>query len=366
MSSAPGPLVRTVIVGCGRIGQRHASILAGFAGVELVAMADSVLDRAREFASRFGGRPHPNAESALAAHAPDLVVVCTPSGLHAEHVIAAAERGVPNIITEKPMALRLPDADAMIAACTARGAKLFVVQQNRYNPPIRKLREALETGRFGRLVMASVRVWWCRQQTYYDHDPWRGTWALDGGVFANQASHYLDMLVHTMGDVDSVEALTATRLAHIEAEDTGVAVLRFRNGALGVISATTAARPKDLEGSITILGEHGVAEIGGFAMNEVRRWTFDSPSPQDKEVEKLRTDPPDVYGLGHHAYLADVIRAIRSGGEPAIDGAEGRRSLELIAAIYESAASRSAVPLPCTVRVSRLGEKVASGRSVRL
>jgi UDP-N-acetyl-2-amino-2-deoxyglucuronate dehydrogenase len=365
MNPITGRRIRTVIVGCGRIGQRHATILSGSPDVELVAMADSSHDRAEDFAARFGGRPYPDAGSALAAEAPDLVVVCTPSGLHHEHVVSAAERGVPNIDTEKPMALRLADADAMIGTCRARGARLFVVQQNRYNPPIRKLREALDSGRFGRLVMASVRVWWCRHQAYYDNDPWRGTWALDGGVFANQASHYVDMLVHAMGGVESVEAMTATQLARIEAEDTGVAVIRFQNGALGVISATTAARPRDMEGSISVLGEHGTAEIGGFAMNEVRRWAFDAPADDDEEVERLRTTPPDVYGFGHHAYLADVVQAIRTGGEPAVDGVEGRRSLELIVALYESAASGCAVHLPCAGQLSRLGEPPRTAGSER-
>jgi len=175
------------------------------------------------------------------------------------------------------MALRLRDADLMIEAAEKADARLFVVKQNRYNLPIVKLKEALDKGRFGRLVLGAVRVRWCRRQDYYDQAPWRGTWAMDGGVFSNQASHHVDMLVHMMGEVEEASALTTTRLVSIEAEDTGIAMLRFRNGALGVIEATTAARPVDLEGSISILGQNGTVEVGGFAMNEMKVWRFADP-----------------------------------------------------------------------------------------
>src|SRR5438445_1265228 len=200
----------------------------------------------------------------IAAESPDLLAVCTPSGIHADGVIAAARAGVRNIVVEKPMALLLKDADSMITACEQSGTRLFVVKQNRYNLPIKKLREALEEGRFGKLVLGAVRVRWCRRQDYYDQAPWRGTWAMDGGVFSNQASHHVDMLTFMMGDVASVKAIAATRLVSIEAEDTGLAHLRFASGALGVIEATTAARPEDLEVSISILGEHATVDLRGF------------------------------------------------------------------------------------------------------
>lgn len=187
----------------------------------------------------------------------DVVVVLTESG-NRKNVVDLAPYGK-HIVVEKPMALTLDDADAMIQACDKTGAKLFVVKQNRFNVPVVKLREALEQGRFGKLVLGTVRVRWCRPQDYYDQAPWRGTWAMDGGVLTNQASHHVDMLEWMMGDVESVFARGATALAHIEAEDTTVVTLKFRNGALGVIEATTATRPKDLEGSISVLGRrwHG-------------------------------------------------------------------------------------------------------------
>jgi predicted dehydrogenase len=293
----------------------------------------------------------------LAAEAPDLAVFCTPSGVHARGVLEACRAGVREIVVEKPMALTLSDADAMIEACASSGARLFVVKQNRYNLPIRKLREALDGGRFGKLVLGSVRVRWCRRQDYYDQAAWRGTWAMDGGVFSNQASHHVDMLAFMMGEVASVKAMAATRLVSIEAEDTGIALLRFTSGALGVIEATTAARPVDLEGSISILGENGTVEVGGFAMNEMTVWRFADAAPEDEHVlDRYRTNPPDVYGFGHHEFYRDLFDRIARGEKPSVDGAEGRRSLEVITAIYESIESGREVKLPFTPKYSRLGK----------
>jgi UDP-N-acetyl-2-amino-2-deoxyglucuronate dehydrogenase len=358
----PGTRLRTVLVGCGRIGERHARILASSPESQLVGMADLDLSKAQAFAGKHGGRPYADLSAMMAAESPDLLAVCTPSGLHAEGVIAASRAGIRNIVVEKPMALLLPDADAMIAACERSRTRLFVVKQNRYNLPIQKLREALEAGRFGKLVLGAVRVRWCRRQDYYDQAPWRGTWAMDGGVFSNQASHHVDMLVYMMGEVGSVKAMAATRLVSIEAEDTGLALLRFTSGALGVIEATTAARPLDLEGSISILGENGTVEVGGFAMNEMTTWKFADEKPEDAKVlERYRTNPPDVYGFGHHEYYRDVFNAIAKDGPPSVDGLEGRRSLEVITAIYESIETGREVRFPFTASYSRLGRPEGHG-----
>jgi predicted dehydrogenase len=359
-----GPVrLRAALAGCGRIGERHARILASTEGVELVAVADVDPGKARAYAAKHDGHPYSEIGEMIAAEAPDLLAICTPSGIHAEGVIGAVRAGVKNIVVEKPMALRLADADAMIAACDESGARLFVVKQNRYNLPIRKLREALQSGRFGKLVLGAVRVRWCRRQDYYDQAPWRGTWAMDGGVFSNQASHHVDMLVYMMGEVSSVKAMAATRLVSIEAEDTGVALLRFESGALGIVEATTAARPVDLEGSISILGENGTVEVGGFAMNEMAVWKFADETPEDARVlDQYRTNPPDVYGFGHHAFYRDVFDAIAKGETPFVDGREGRRSLEVITAIYESIESGREVRLPFTPSHSKLGTRDAGGR----
>jgi predicted dehydrogenase len=244
----------------------------------------------------------------------------------------------------------------MNRACDEAGVKLFVVKQNRFNVPVVKAREALEAGRFGRLVLGTVRVRWCRDQSYYAQDSWRGTWRYDGGVLTNQASHHVDMLEWFMGEVDSVHARATTALVNIEAEDTAVATLKFGNGALGIIEATTATRPKDMEGSLSVLGERGAVEIAGFAVNQIRTWQFSEPIPEDTEImEKFSVNPPNVYGFGHHAYYKHVIDCLLHGGPALVDGLEGRRSLELISALYESIETGREVTLRFRPTRCRLG-----------
>jgi UDP-N-acetyl-2-amino-2-deoxyglucuronate dehydrogenase len=281
--------------------------------------------------------------------------VLTESGLHAQHTIELAPYGA-HVVVEKPMALTLDDADAMIEACDKHGVKLFVVKQNRFNVPIVQLRKALDQGRFGKLIMGTVRVRWCRPQAYYDQDSWRGTWAYDGGVLTNQASHHVDLLEWMMGDVESVFAKSKHALADIEAEDTAVVILKFRNGALGVIEATTAIRPKDLEGSISILGETGSVEVGGFAVNEMKTWNFSATLDGDSDViEKYSVNPPNVYGFGHQAYYEHVVDCLDNDTAQLVDGLQGRKSLELINAIYESIETGKEVALRFTPKYSRLG-----------
>jgi predicted dehydrogenase len=236
---------------------------------------------------------------------------------------------------------------------------LFVVKQNRFNLPVVALRQALEAGRFGKLLLGTVRVRWCRTQEYYSQDAWRGTWALDGGVIANQASHHVDLLEWMMGDVHSVFAYATTALAEIEAEDTAVVAVKFRNGGLGLIEATTATRPRDLEGSISILGENGSVEIGGFAVNQMKVWEFVDQQAQDGEViAKYSVNPPNVYGFGHQAYYEHVVDCIVNDKPQLVDGLEGRKSLELISAIYESIETGREVPLRFTPNKCRLGQLV--------
>jgi predicted dehydrogenase len=291
----------------------------------------------------------------LAAPGVDVVSVLTPSGGHAAQTVVAARAGK-HVVVEKPMALRLADADAMIRACDLARVKLFVIKQNRFNTPVVAARAALEAGRFGKLVLGTVRVRWTRDQAYYDQDAWRGTWAQDGGVLSNQASHHIDLLEWFMGDVVSVHARAITALVRIEAEDTCVATLKFSNGALGIIEATTAARPKDLEGSLSILGETGAVEIGGFAVNRIKTWQFSDPEPQDAEmIAQASVDPPTVYGFGHQAYYEHVIDCLQHDRAALVHGLEGRRSLELITALYESIETGREVALRFEPRLSRLG-----------
>lgn len=351
--------IKFSLLGCGRIAKRHSDLLGQkqIPGAELVAVCDHVVERAHAIGERYNVPYFSDMHEMMKSVSCDVVVVLTESGAHAGHVVELAPYGK-HVVVEKPMALTLDDADAMIRACDDAGVKLFVVKQNRFNVPVQKLREALEKERFGRLVLGTVRVRWCRDQQYYDQAPWRGTWAMDGGVLTNQASHHIDLLEWMMGEVDSVFAKSTTALARIEAEDTAVVTLRFKNGALGVIEATTAVRPKDLEGSISVLGEGGSVEIGGFAVNQMKVWNFVKPQTEDENViEKYSCNPPSVYGFGHQAYYEHVVDCIKSNRQHLVDGLEGRKSLELINAIYESIETGQEVQLRFRPKRCRLGAR---------
>jgi predicted dehydrogenase len=349
--------LRFALIGCGNIARKHAHALQEhLQDAEVGAFVDRDLTRAQEFSKKYGAPAFASIDDMMRATGEqiDAFSVLTPSGAHCDNVLELARFGRP-IVVEKPMALRLEDADRMIEACDAHGAKLFVVHQNRYNLPIAAAREALEQGRFGRLVLGTVRLRWTRDQAYYDSESWRGTWAHDGGVFMNQAAHHIDMLTWFMGNVESVRSMATTRLVNIEAEDTGVAVMRFNSGALGVLEATTATRPKDLEGSISILGEKGSVVIGGFFMNELVTWNFADKQPADEVVfEQFGRNPKD-FGHNLGEYLRGVIASIRSTKAGLVDGLEGRKSLELITAIYESIETNADVQLRFRPKKCRLG-----------
>jgi UDP-N-acetyl-2-amino-2-deoxyglucuronate dehydrogenase len=244
------------------------------------------------------------------------------------------------------MAITLASADELVHACDASGVKLFVVKQNRLNPAVQLLRRAMDNGRFGKVYLANTTVRWARPQSYYDQAPWRGTWEFDGGAFMNQASHYVDLMQWLLGPAESVIAKTATLARKIEAEDTGVAVVRFRSGALGTIEVTMLTYPKNLEGSITILGEKGTAKVGGTAVNKVEKWEFADSDPDDALVESSNTNPMSVYGFGHEGYYRNVLAVLRGDAKADTDGRGGRKSLELILGIYESARTGREVPLP--------------------
>lgn len=350
-------ILNFALVGCGRIAKRHSELLGNsqINGARLVAVCDINSEKSKKIGNKFSVPHFDDYHEMIASVDIDVLVILTESGNHAKNVLDLV-RYKKHMIVEKPMALTLDDADLMIRACLDAGIKLFVVKQNRFNVPIRKLREALEAGRFGKLVLGTIRVRWCRTQEYYDQDSWRGKWSMDGGVLTNQASHHIDMLQWMMGEVDTVFAKTTTALVDIEAEDTAVVVLKFRSGALGVIEATTATRPKDLEGSISILGEMGVAEVGGFALNEMKVWNFVNKSRDDEVVLKeFSTNPPNVYGYGHQAYYENVVASINGGTEQSIDGIIGRDSLTLINAIYESVETGREVSLRFRPKYCRLG-----------
>jgi UDP-N-acetyl-2-amino-2-deoxyglucuronate dehydrogenase len=337
--------VRVALVGCGRISRNHLEAIERVHGVELVAVCDIDATRAKAAAAQHHVPAFTDLESMLASAPCDAVAVCTPSGLHPAHGIAAANAGK-HVICEKPMAISLAAADDLVRTCDDAGVQLFVVKQNRLNPPIRLLKRAVDRGRFGRIYMANTTVRWSRPQDYYDQAPWRGTRALDGGAFMNQASHYVDLIQWLVGPVESVTAKIATLARRIESEDSGAAVLKFRSGALGVIEVTMLTYPRNLEGSITLLGEKGTVKIGGTAVNRVEHWSFADYDDDDKLIESAATTPPNVYGFGHEAYYRNVVGVLRDEATPDTDGREGRKSLELILGIYESAETGREVRLP--------------------
>jgi UDP-N-acetyl-2-amino-2-deoxyglucuronate dehydrogenase len=346
--SAPAE-VRVALVGCGRISRNHFEAIAKVDGLRLVAVCDTVEARARAAGEGQGVPWFTSYEAMLAAAPSEAVAICTPSGLHPQHGILAARAGR-HVISEKPMAISLEGADALVSACDAAGVHLFVVKQNRLNATVQLLKRAVDRGRFGRLYMATCTVRWTRPQEYYDQAPWRGTWEFDGGAFMNQASHYVDLVQWLMGPVESVVAKTATLARRIEAEDSGAAVMRFRSGALGVMEVTMLTYPKNLEGSITLLGERGTAKVGGTAVNRIEHWQFADYDDDDKLVEQAGTSPPSVYGFGHEAYYRNVLAVLRGQAPPETDGRAGRKSLELILGIYESARTGREVPIPLRLR----------------
>lgn len=349
--------LRFAIIGCGKISYRHASILRNdmVNNACLAAVSDIDLDKASLFGRKYTIPYYDDYHNMMEKEDIDVVVVLTDSGSHAEHSIQLASYGK-HILVEKPMALTLDDADRMIAACDQNGCKLFVVKQNRFNLPIIKLKQAIEEGRFGKLVLGAIRLRWCRDQDYYDQADWRGTWARDGGVLANQAIHHIDLLDWLMSDVESVFARGSTNLVNIEAENSAVATLKFRNGALGVIEATTATRPKDMEGSISVLGEYGSVEIGGFAANELTYWKFNQETDFDKDVMENHAKNPDhPYGFAHQSYYEHVVDCIVNGNKQLIDGIEGKKSLEIITAMYESIETGQEVSLRFIPKKCKLG-----------
>jgi len=327
-------MIKIGLLGCGRISKNHFEAITQQQDAQVIACCDIIEERAKEAAEKYNIPIWTtNYEEILQNPDIDLISICTPSGLHPKHGIQAAKAGK-HVLTEKPMACRLKEADELIKACDQAGVKLFVVLQNRLNPSIQLVRRAFEEGRFGKIYMITSNVFWTRPQEYYDMAPWRGTWALDGGAFMNQASHYVDMVQWFGGPIEEVKSITATLARNIEAEDTGSTIIRFQNGAIGSINVTMLTYPKNLEGSITILGEKGTVRIGGTSMNKIEQWDFTDKEEYDDEIEQYNTNPTSVYGFGHSGYYHNVIDSLQHNAIPSSNGHEGRKSLYLLENIY--------------------------------
>jgi len=338
--------IKLAVLGCGRIAQRHFEAAAHHVErIETVAVCDDHPGTLDQAVATTGAAGFTDLKALLDHCDADLIALCTPSGLHSAQTILCAQAGR-HVMTEKPMATHWRDGKRMVEACDDANVRLFVVKQNRHNPTLQLLRNTVRKGRFGRIYMVQVNVFWSRPQSYYDSAPWRGTWEFDGGALMNQASHYVDLLDWLIGPVQSVHAMTATLARRIEVEDTAVMNLEWRSGALGTMSATMLAYPKNLEGSITILGETGTVRLSGVAVNRFDHWEFAQPDPDDAQVEAANYQTTSVYGQGHLPYYDNAIRTLRGETRAETDGREGLRSLELLIAAYLSARDGRKVSLP--------------------
>ncbi len=341
-----GRKIRLAIVGCGRISRNHFGSIEQYpAELELAAICDADSGVLQKYQQQYGVKGYQQMEEMLAQEELDAVVLCTPSGLHPEQTVLAAKHRV-HVITEKPMATRWQDGLRMVKACDEAKVRLFVVKQNRRNSTLQLLKRAVKEGRFGRIYMVHLNVFWTRPQAYYDTAKWRGTWELDGGAFMNQASHYVDLLDWLIGPIERVQAMMGTLDRNIEVEDTGVLNVRWRNGALGSMAVTMLTYPKNMEGSITILGEKGSVRIGGVAINDIQHWEFEEPKDYDEQVKEANYETTSVYGFGHPLYYRNVIDVLRDNAKVETDGREGLKTLEVLIAAYISARDGNTVALP--------------------
>lgn len=338
--------IRMALIGCGRISANHFGAMEQHVDeIEIVDVCDVdplALDKA---VARTGANGHASLTQMLQSTKADIVVLTSPSGLHPEQTIEVAKSGR-HVMTEKPMATRWHDGLRMVKACDDAGVRLFVVKQNRRNATLQLLKKAVEQKRFGRIYMVNINVFWSRPQEYYDSAKWRGTWEFDGGAFMNQASHYVDLLDWLIGPIESIQAYTSTLERDIEVEDTGVLSVRWRSGALGSMNVTMLTYPKNLEGSITILGEKGTVRLGGVAVNEIQHWEFAEKLPEDEQIASANYATTSVYGFGHPLYYDNVLKVMRGEAEPETDGREGLKSLEVLIAAYLAARDGKRVALP--------------------
>ncbi len=338
--------IKLALVGAGRISEKHFQAIEKHNdNLELVAICDNNPEVLKTMTAEKNVEGFLGLDEMLKRSDADAVVLTTPSGIHPNQAIHVARAGK-HVISEKPMATRWEDGKEMVAECDRNGVRLFVVKQNRHNATLQMLKRAIDEKRFGRIYMVNVNVFWTRPQDYYDQADWRGTWEFDGGAFMNQASHYIDLLDWMIGPIESLQAYTTTLARNIEVEDTGVASLKWRSGALGSVNVTMLTYPKNFEGSLTILGEKGTVRIGGVAVNEIQNWQFEDTQDYDKQVKEANYETTSVYGFGHPAYYENVIQTLRGEAEPLTCGREGLKSLEVLIGLYRSARDGKRVSLP--------------------
>lgn len=338
--------IKIALVGCGRISKNHLAAIQASEQLELDAICDTNASCVESMASSYGAKGYISLTEMLQHSDADLITLCTPSGLHPAQTIQIANAGR-HVITEKPMATRWQDGLAMLNACNEAKVRLFVVKQNRFNKPVQLLKKAIMQQRFGRIYLIGINVFWARPQSYYDQAPWRGTWEFDGGALSNQASHYVDLLHWLGGPVQSVQAMTGTLGRNIETEDTAVLNIKWRHGALGSMAVTMLSYPKNIEGSIIVIGEKGTVKIGGIALNKIEQWEFADTAEEDKKaVMEANYETASIYGFGHSLYYNNVVNVLQEKGDVPIDGREGLKTLELLIAAQRSARAQQIISLP--------------------
>ncbi len=342
--------IRYALIGCGRISPNHIAAIKNN-DIDFVALSDVVKDNMIDKIKKFElgeVKQYKDYHEMIESEKLDLVAVCTESGKHAEIAIACIEAGI-NVIIEKPIALSLEDADRIIEKGKKNNVKVCVSHQNRFNRSIQKIRDAVDKRRFGRMLYGTAHIRWNRDWEYYSRASWRGTWEQDGGALMNQCIHNIDLLRWMMGDdIEEVFGMT-DRLKHpyIEAEDLGIALVKFKSGAYGIIEGTTDVYPSNLEETLYLFGDKGTVKAGGQSVNRIEEWRFSDELDQAKDVmEEFAENPPNVYGFGHIPLYADMVDAIRNDKPPYVDGTAGRRALELVLAIYKSAAEGMPVKFP--------------------
>ena len=343
--------MKYALIGCGRIAVNHIKAVVNN-GLDLVAVCDLVPEHIDILFEKTGytGTPvrYTDYRKMLSEHPElELAAIATDSGVHAEIALACLDAGL-NVIVEKPMAMSMADADRIIAKAEETKRLVSVCHQNRFNLAVQRMRRALEQGRFGRLSHGSVHVRWNRNRAYYEQAPWRGKWASDGGALMNQCIHGIDLLRWMLGDeVEEVYGQTRQQFHdYLECEDVGLAVLKFKNGAIATVEGTVNVYPKNLEETLYLFGEKGTVKLGGTSCNNIDVWDFADADPEDEESRGLTEATSNVYGNGHTSLYADMLSAISEGRQPYIDAEAGRRALEVVLAIYKSQLTGQPVRLP--------------------
>ena len=344
--------MKYALIGCGRIAVNHMKAAINN-DLEIVAVCDILPEKMDTILEKSGLQENSNIrkyedyKEMLLFEKPELVSIATESGIHAEIALYCIENNV-NVIIEKPMAMSIEDANRIIDLAEAKNVKVSACHQNRFNVAIQELRKAIEAGRFGKLSHGSIHVRWNRNKGYYDQAPWRGTWEQDGGALMNQCIHGIDLLRWMMGDeIDEIYGVTRQRFHdYLEAEDVGMAVIKFRNGAIGTIEGTTNVYPQNLEETLYIFGENGTVKIGGTSTNNIDVWDFADKTEDDEKNKDLKEATSNVYGNGHTSLFADVMEAIENDRKPYVDAVAGRNALEVVLAIYKSKKTGIPIKLP--------------------